>query len=309
MTDICICCGAHFTSNATQYILNDRRKGLQGSWLLIECGTCGLISMDPRPTDKQLDSYYAAYSKDEVVDLAPHAGERYPMLRKIFHKLSGDVDPRDFVHVYEGARVLDYGCGHAGYLRDFHERGISIIGADIADYVVKACLNSGFDVRKVDNFSKIPFSDAEFDIIYLMQVFEHLRDPHRFLSELSRVLKKSGDLYIAVPNSASIWRKLFRKNWVSGWFAPFHLFHYNRNTLEKLAERHGFYVEKWWSNTPVMWFKLNLKAWLYSKNNQLDWTKSCLDSPILNSLLMLVLRIIELPFRDRDCLVIKFKKK
>jgi len=140
-------------------------------------------------------------------------------------------------------------------------------------------------------------------------VFEHLRDPHAFMKELARILKNEGVLYLAVPNASSIWRNKFKTNWVSGWFAPFHLIHYTRETLAQLAGKHGFDLVDSWSNTPVMWFRLNLKAYLYPKENQLDWHRSWLDSRLMSYLLMLFLRIVEFPFRERDCLVMKLKKR
>lgn len=261
------------------------------------------------PTDEQLATYYAAYSQGEKVDLSRRTGSHYPGFRKLFHRLSGDVDPRDFVHVPAGARVLDYGCGLAGYLCDFHDRGVAISGAEIAAYVVETCRSNGFDVHKVTDFSRIPFADGEFDVVYLMQVFEHLRDPHGFMNELARILKSGGMLYLAVPNAASIWRKLFGDNWISGWFAPFHLFHYNRDTLAKLASQHGFDIAKSWSSTPEAWFRLNLKACLYPREHRLDWHKSWLESPPIRYLLILALRIIELPFAERDCLVLSLVKR
>jgi SAM-dependent methyltransferase len=304
----CPICGTT-PEGARQWALSDRRKGLSGNWRFVECEVCGVISMMPMPTDEELVSYYTAYSQDENVDLSRKHGSRHPRLRKLYHRISGDVDPRDFVQVPAGARVLDYGCGLAGYLCDFHDRGVAISGAEIAGYVVEACRNNGFDVHKVDDFSRIPFADAEFDIVYLMQVFEHLRDPHVFMEELARILKRGGILYLAVPNAASIWRNIFGDNWVSGWFAPFHLFHYKRDTLAKLAAKHGFDVIASWSSTPESWFRLNLKAYLYPGENKLDWRKSWLDIPLMRYLLMLVLRIVELPFAERDCLVMKLKKR
>jgi SAM-dependent methyltransferase len=309
MDGTCLNCGKSFSETVRLWALKDRRKGLPGNWQLVECNSCGVISMMPMPTDEQLATYYAAYSQDDKVDLSRRVGSRYPGLRKLFHRLSGDVDPRDFVQVPAGARVLDYGCGLAGYLCDFHDRGVVISGAEIAGYVVEACRSNGFDVHKVDDFLHIPFADEEFDVVYLMQVFEHLRDPHGFMQELARILKSGGMLYLAVPNAASIWRKIFGDNWVSGWFAPFHLFHYNRDALAKLAAQHGFDVVESWSSTPESWFRLNLKACLYPGENRLDWRKSCLDSRPMRYLLMPVLRIVELPFAERDCLAMKLKKR
>lgn len=290
-------------------LLSDRRKGLPGVWRVAECQKCTIFSMVPLPTDDELASYYHMYSQDNTVNLSQGTGSRAPNLRKLYHWLSGDVDPRDFVEIPTGARVLDYGCGHAGYLRDFHHRGVAISGAEIAPYAVDACRNHGYDVRKVEDFSHVPFPANEFDVVYLMQVFEHLRDPHGFLRELGRVLKDGGMLYLAVPNAASMWRNIFKDNWVSGWFAPFHLFHYTRGVVEKLADQHGFDLVQAWSRTPESWFRLNLKAALYPGEHRLDWHRNWLDVTPLRYLLMVLLRMIEFPFREKDCLVLQFRKR
>lgn len=309
MSESCVICDEQIGDNTRQFSLSDRRKGLVGQWRLSECGSCGVVAMRPIPTDEQLAKYYASYYSSTVkISFIPKTGNRYPNLRKWFHKISGDVDPRDFVTVPKGGRVLDYGCGYGGYLTDFHERGIDISGAEISVDVVDQCCKHGYDVHKVDDFSSIPFKDEEFDVVYLMQVFEHLKEPHIFLNELSRILKRGGVLYIAVPNADSFWRRKFGENWVSGWFTPFHLYHYNSKSLSTLAEQHGFEVVKNWSNTPVMWFRLNLKAFLYAKENRLDAQRSWLDNRVVGYVLMLVLRIIELPVRQRDCLVVKLRK-
>jgi len=300
----CLVCQTCLDKPSEYYINGDRRKGIEGDWRLLECDSCGAIQMNPMPTDIELAEYYSSYSVDEKVDLSERRGSRFPTLRKIYHWLTGDVDPRDFIKV----REVDYGCGHAGYLTDFHNRGIDIVGADIAEYAVKDCQDAGYNVQKVEDFSHIPFESEEFDIVYLMQVFEHLRDPHGFMQELSRILKKDGELYLAIPNSASIWRKVFRSNWVSGWFAPFHLVHYNSEVMRVVAKKHGFEVVESWSRTPIHWFKLNLKAWLMPKSNRIDWDKSWLDNRLALELLMVFLRLIELPFREKDCLVVKLRK-
>jgi SAM-dependent methyltransferase len=267
-----------------------------------------VVCIDPLPSDEELKVYYASYARNDDVDLSRKWISNFPRLRKAFHWLSGDVDPREFVKLRGGDRVLDYGCGQAHYLRDFHDQGVAISGAEIAEYIVTACQGAGLDVHHVPDFSTIPFKDSEFDVIYLMQVFEHLRDPHQSMEELARILKPGGSLYLAVPNSASIWRQTFGSNWVSGWFAPFHLFHYNVKAFGYLAHQHHFQVVDSWSRTPASWFRLNLKAWIHERDNQIEWRKSWLDSRLAKYSLMFLLRIIEIPFRERDCLVVHMKR-
>jgi SAM-dependent methyltransferase len=304
----CLACGAPGPKGGEAYTLTDRRMGLSGEWRLVRCPACSTISMDPMATDAQLADYYAGYAGDAPLDFLPKAGSRRPWLRKLFHRLSGDVDPRDFIDAPAGARMLDYGCGNVGYLADFHARGFAISGAELSPRVVEQCRQHGFDVRQVTNFSEIPFGDSEFDIVYLMQVFEHLRDPNVFLAELSRILKPGGTLYLAVPNADSVWRRVFGKNWVSGWFAPFHLFHYNAAGLARLGKGYGFELLDTWSDTPESWFRLNIQALLSPSENRLDSKTSFLSSRPVRVFLMGLLRFVELPFKNRDCLVVKFKK-
>jgi len=308
MASACVVCEVGRVIGIDQNFHVDRRKGLQGEWCFGQCEHCSVICMMPMPTDTELANYYAAYSVNEKLDLSLKTGSHRPFLRKLFHRLTGDVDPRDFVEIQTGARVLDFGCGHAGYLNDFHSRGIDVSGAEIAKYVVEACQKNGLDVHHVDGFSHIPFADCEFDVVYLMQVFEHLREPQVFIKELERIMKPGGFLYLAVPNADSFWRRFFGSNWVSGWFAPFHLFHYNRSNLAKLASQHGFELVDSSSRTPESWFRLNIKASLYPLENQLDSTTNWLDSLPIRYIAMLLLRILELPIRERDCLVVVLQK-
>lgn len=227
----------------------------------------------------------------------------------MFHRLTGDVDPRDFVRVSPNCRVLDFGCGDAGYLSELHALGVNVSGVEIADHLVASARSRGLDVHKVNSLERVPFPDREFDIVYLIQVFEHLPDPEGTLVELARVLKPGGELYLAVPNAKSIWRSVFGKNWVSGWFAPFHLVQYDRDGLTRLGLRNGFTFVESWSSTPESWFRLNLKAVLYAGETHLDRRRSWIDGAPVRFSLMAILRIAEIPSFERDCLVVKLKKR
>ena len=288
---------------------SDRRRGLLGVWSLCECEGCGLISLLPTPTADQLTIFYSGYSSGDTVKFAPNRWARFPLLRKSYHWLTGEVDPRDFINPAQGARILDYGCGQAGYLVEFHSRGWAISGAEMSTTVVEACQSRGLDVHQVSNPDEIPFPEESFDVVYLMQVFEHFRDPVRLMAELARITKSGGELYLAVPNSRSIWRRIFGANWVSGWYAPFHLFHYNAECLTALAEKHGFEIIEHWSRTPLSWFLLNLKAWLHQNSNRLDLYRSPLDASPIRFFLMAFLRVVEIFVSERDCLLVKYVKR
>lgn len=305
----CQICGKEILNSSDYIVQEDRRKGLSGKWKYYQCQSCGVFSMRPMLNQTQIRNFYSFYSKDPSVDLTRGLGSRYPKLRKLFHKLSGDVDPRDFIQVSSGSRILDYGFGNASYLCSYHDMGYRISGVEIDSNKVVVCRNEGLDVVEVDDFSKIPYDDQTFDIVYLMQVIEHLRNPHIAMQELARILKDDGMLYLAFPNASSLWRRIFSKNWISGWFAPFHLYIYNYAALVCLAKEYGFEVVEKWSRTPGAWFILNLKSFLYPNENKIEQRSSWLDAIPIRIIIIVLLRLIELPFRDRDCMVVKLRKK
>jgi len=286
----------------------DRRKGIAGTWYVYQCQNCGVGYVSPPVSQEQLRTYYSFYGSPDKIDKRKRWGARHPSLRKLAHRISGDVDPRDFVVVSAGQRVLDYGCGHGHYLSYFNERGLTASGAELSVPFVASCKSSGLDVRFVSDMDVIPFEDAQFDVVYLMQVFEHLANPNRMMEELSRVMRASGSLYLAVPNARSFWRKVFGENWVSGWFPPFHLFHYDSESLARLAKRHSFSIRRHWTATPERWFRLNVKAVLNKQSNRLDSTESLLDRLVLRVALLVFLRVVELFVGQRDCLIVELRK-
>ena len=64
-SNACPICGKEIFGVTPIITLDDRRKGLPGDWRLVKCDACGIVFMEPMPTEEQLATYYAAYSSDE----------------------------------------------------------------------------------------------------------------------------------------------------------------------------------------------------------------------------------------------------
>jgi SAM-dependent methyltransferase len=168
---------------------------------------------------------------------------------------------------------------------------------------------AGFEVVLIDQVARIPFPDDEFAIVYLMQVIEHIAQPHAFLREVRRILRPGGALYLAMPNARSLWRRVFGADWVTGWYAPFHLFVYSLAGIRTLAHAHGFEVVRARSATPDSWLRLNLRARFDPTNHHLDATTTTwLASLGVRVPVAAVLRLAEVAIRERDCLLVELKK-
>ena len=104
----------------------------------------------------------------------------------------------------KGRRVLDVGSGE-GYgsatLALFAE---TVIGVDVDDAAVGHARERHGHRQNVE-YSRIepgrlPFEDAEFDVVVCFEVIEHLERPQDLLPELARVLTSAGTLFISTPN-------------------------------------------------------------------------------------------------------------
>ncbi|MEO8114390.1 MAG: methyltransferase domain-containing protein, partial [Phenylobacterium sp.] len=63
---------------------------------------------------------------------------------------------------------------------------------------VEVCRAKGLDAREMD-FSFLDFDDGRFDLVWCRHVLEHSVFPYFTLSEMHRVLKPGGLLYLEAP--------------------------------------------------------------------------------------------------------------
>jgi len=106
--------------------------------------------------------------------------------------------------------VLELGAGRGEYLiedpvpfrknlRDHRGRCARVIGADTDPIVFT---NPGLDdAALIDRQGIIPLSNASVDMVVAEAVFEHVKEPEIFASEIARVLKPGGWLCARTPNA------------------------------------------------------------------------------------------------------------
>lgn len=99
--------------------------------------------------------------------------------------------------------VLDIGCGAGHGSNMLSKKYKKVYGVDISEEAIQyAKKNWAADNIEfvVGSAMDIPFPDNSFDTISAFEVFEHLDDWRKFLSEIKRVLKPRGVVYISTPN-------------------------------------------------------------------------------------------------------------
>jgi len=102
-------------------------------------------------------------------------------------------------------RVLELGCGSGGdrlALKSIYPE-IEIHGVDLLE---KSEVPEFLIYKKIDlDTATLPYSNDFFDAIIFIHVIEHLKYPLRLGSEINRVMKKGGMIYVETPN----WTTMF----------------------------------------------------------------------------------------------------
>ena len=115
------------------------------------------------------------------------------------------------IQLRPGSKILDVGCGQGPALEIFLANGHSPIGITLNQEDLSVCKEKGYTVYEMDQ-SFLDFDDQEFDFIWCRHCIEHSIFPFFTLSELFRVLRSKGHLYIEVPAPDTVSRHQINKN-------------------------------------------------------------------------------------------------
>lgn len=134
-------------------------------------------------------------------------------------------------------RVLDLGCGAGHGSNMLSKKYKNVVGVDISEDAIayaKENWNAENIEFKVGSALEIPFPDNSFDVVASFEVFEHLNDWKKFLSEIKRVLKPDGIVYISTPNKTL---------YSPGTKKPINPHHVFEMTIPEFKEALGIYFE------------------------------------------------------------------
>jgi SAM-dependent methyltransferase len=140
--------------------------------------------------------------------------------------------------------VLDVGCGEGTFLRLARSRGWQVAGTELSAFASQASPDLTIHHGEI---WEAGLRSGSFDVVTCWHVLEHVSDPLRLLSEVFRLLRPGGLLFLTTPNSRDY---LFRLAYLiaRGHWPPLyepaerelHLYYFNAPTLRALAEKAGF---------------------------------------------------------------------
>jgi len=198
------------------------------------CKSCGLVFTNPRFNKKTLSKFY----DEEYRSL--YSGGKTPS--KIFW--SEQVKHgRDIFRILskfkkmENKSVIEIGTGAGGILKNFQEKGNSILGIDLGSEYLDFGRKKGLTLFKGD-INYLIKKGIKSDIIIYSHVLEHVSDLKGELRKIKKILNPGGLLYIEVPGIKNL-EKSCGMDFLS-MLQNAHLYYFTLNTLRNLLETNGF---------------------------------------------------------------------
>jgi len=247
-----VCSGRDFTF---LFQGTDRVHGIAGRFNLFCCNGCGLVFVYPIPDNLDTyypENYYAFRKKKASLLRSIAAGIKLKTLRT-FHLSSKSVFfslllyplSKKYLHYPKRRinksveRVLDIGCGTGQMLLDLQSLGWEVYGNDISVSACKVARESGLKNIQAGSFEELEYPSGFFDCICMSDTLEHMVNPLSSLRKAKRILRKGGELIIALPNYNSLGRRVFGRHDVI-FDLPRHLYMFTPENLASLVKKAGF---------------------------------------------------------------------
>lgn len=212
--------------------INDEFHEIQGAEHIVRCHHCGLVYVNPRVilsssmatyTQKQEEAYFSITQKDRVASNAE-------LLTRLVH-LAG-----------KPAQLLDIGFGDGLLLKQAQQRGWTPWGLEVSANLINHLAHQ-IDQAQLfhGTLAEAHYPTGHFDVVTLINVLEHLRNPNEVFTEVVRVTRPGGIIAVHVPNVNSLSARFRGAKWHH--YEPLeHFTYFNAHTLKLFLEKHDLAV-------------------------------------------------------------------
>ena len=205
----------------------------QATERVVKCRKCGLVFINPRPSQSLVLKGYEKAGGDEYVSQADGRVETFRHSVELIEKLA-------FHGKKLKAKVLDVGSAAGFFLKAAKDAGWDSHGVEPNGWMVKWG-NKKFGLKmQQGTLETAKFPKNSFDLVTMWDVLEHVPDPKKTLKDANAFLKPGGFLVINFPNIGSTLARIAGRRW---WFlTSVHLYYFTPETLSKMLEQSGFEV-------------------------------------------------------------------
>ena len=208
----------------------------ENGYSAVRCSGCDLVFVNPRRGDDEISE--AAQTGQHETDsgrlsvVSRFRGSKVRHYRERLEQLYPDAELRR-----RPLSWLDVGAGYGELLMAL---GGLLAEGSVLDGI-EPCEPKAREARRLGlSVSDTAIADVErrYDVVSMFNVFSHLPDPRRFLSDLSRVLVPGGEMVIVTGNGAEV----SAADYPRPYYFPDHLIFAGERHIVGLLEELGYDV-------------------------------------------------------------------
>ena len=278
MSAKCLACGSldtrHWaTARDVEY------HAVQGDFDYVRCAACDALSIAEPPVDRLGEIYPANYYSFSEGGTSPVARVKQWLDRRQFGALFAKI-PGDRL------AALDVGGG-AGWLLTLAQHveprltDTMVVDLDVAAEARARAAGHGFYLGPVETYE----TEKRFDVIFLLNLIEHVADPTAVLARMRGLLAPGGVIFVKTPNHDSLDARLFRNRSWGGLHAPRHWVLFTPESFEASAQRAGLAVRSLQLTQGAPFWAVSALEWLGRRGlARIDRDRPMVEHPLFGGL-------------------------
>ena len=201
-----------------------------------QCKKCNSIYLFPIPT---LEEEKLFYLKEFEGYMSTRVGDNRDWSNAEKHKNTNQdqvARRMPFLKNYlkDDIDLLEVGCSSGFMLDAFKEYGVNCVGVEPSGEFSEFLENSGHSC--VNDISEV--KDRNFDVIANFFVFEHMRDPYKFVTEMYDLLNENGVIICEIPCANDPLTSLYNiKEFENFYWSIAHHFYYTPESLRYIMDK------------------------------------------------------------------------
>lgn len=152
--------------------------------------------------------YFIKYNRKKKLDFKNYYnfpkdpdGKVRNLIKEEKYKLSQIKIIMDYLNKFSNfkKKILDVGCGYGWMLKNLENKKWKKYGVEINDYARNIAKKN---IRIYKNLELL--KEKNFDVVTMIHVIEHIKEPVSYLKKIIRLIKKKGILIIETPDFDSV---------------------------------------------------------------------------------------------------------